>query len=122
MTGAEAAADVIRLIKVPAGCVVIPRLSGTYTRTGGIAVTATITIGDDGGGANPGFVTADDDRYSTALNVAAAGADAFTGGVAEQTPFTTTAQTWLTATLATLSTPTAGGILQFFIVVSGGIV
>ncbi len=120
MTGAEAASDTIRIAKVPAGVIVLPTLSSTATRAGGLATTMTITVGDDGGGSNDGAVTLDVDRYSTALNVAAAGADAFTGGIAAEAPFTTTAETWITATIATLATPTAGGILQFFITLKQG--
>ena len=112
MTGDEVAADIIRICKVPAGTTVIARSSGTANTA--TAAVATITVGDEGLGSG----TADPDRYSTALDVAAAGVDAFTGGVAATTPFTSTAEGWITATFATLTTPNATGVIQFFITVN----
>jgi hypothetical protein len=105
-TGAEAAADVIRVFQVPAGSIVIPHLSNVVSDA--VATTATITVGDDGLGS-----TLDADRYSTALNVAAAGVDAFTGGAAATVPYQSTAEGWITVTLATLATPVAGKKLFF---------
>lgn len=109
-TADEVATDVIRLCKVPAGTIIIPYLSNVVSDA--VATTATITIGD-AAVSSKDTVVADADRYSTALNVAAAGSDAFTGGVAETVPYQLTAERWITVTLATLGTPVAGKILQF---------
>lgn len=112
MTGAEVANDVVKLYKLPANSIVIPR--GSLVVSDAIAATATITVGDHDLNDN----ALDADRYSTALNVAAAGDDSFTGGVAATTPFTTTSESWLTFTFATLATPTAGKRLDFYVEVN----
>ena len=109
-TGAEAASDVIYIVKLPPGCAIQPRNSEVYGDA--VAGTATITVGDYS--AVTGLVI-DADRYSTSLNVAAAGWDVFTSGDAEANPFTTTVETWITATLATLVTPVAGKKLDFYL-------
>jgi hypothetical protein len=109
-TGLEAADDIIRIVKLPPGCRIQPRNCEVYGDA--VAGTATITVGDYS--AVTGLVL-DADRYSTALNVAAAGWDVFTGGLAEATPFETTVETWITATLATLATPVAGKKLDFYL-------
>ena len=110
LTGAEVAGDIIRIVKLPAGTRIQPRNSEIYGDA--VAGTATITVGDYS--AVTGLVL-DDDRYSTALNVAATGWDVFTGGAAEATPFETTVETWITATFATLATPVAGKKLDFYL-------
>lgn len=109
MTGDEVAADIVRLYKLPPGCIVLPK---TSTVTGdAVATTATITVGlyDLDG------VVIDADKYSTALDVAAAGSDTFTGGAAATTPYTNTVEAWLTFTFATLGTPVAGKKLDFYV-------
>jgi hypothetical protein len=111
MTGTEAANDVIRVCKVPNGTKVICRSSGTANTA--TASVATITVGDDGLGG-----TLDADRYSTALDVAAAGVDSFTGGAAATVPYVSSAEGWITATFATLTTPNDTGVIQFFITVN----
>jgi hypothetical protein len=109
-TGAEVANDVIYIVKLPAGTRIQPRNSEVYGDA--VAGTATITVGDHS--AVTGLAL-DADRYSTSLNVAAAGWDVFTGGAAEAAPFETTVETWITATLATLVTPVAGKKLDFYL-------
>ena len=109
-TGAEVAGDIIRIVELPAGTELQPRNCEVYGDA--VAGTATITVGDYS--SVTGLVL-DDDRYSTSLNVAAAGWDVFTGGAAEATPFKTTVDTWITATLATLATPVAGKKLDFYL-------
>lgn len=110
MTGNEAAGDIIYLCKVPNGTTVVPFLSNVYSN--GVASVATITVGDAPVRAKD-TVVASANRYSTALDVAASGVDAFTGGAAAATPYETLDLRWITATFATLTTPTAGGKLQF---------
>lgn len=113
-TGSEAASDIVRLYKLPPGAIVIPQLSAV-TSSGVSATTATITVGDY----KPDGTALDADRYSTALNVQAAGDDSFTGGAAASTPFVTTEDSWLTFTYATLTgAVTAGGTLDFRVVVN----
>lgn len=117
--GTEAAGDIVRLYKLPPGCIVIPQVSAV-TSSGVSATTATITVGDY---ALDGTVL-DADRYSTALDVQVAGADTFTGGAAAAIPFTTTVESWLTFTYATLTgtvtaaTATPTGTLEFRVVVN----
>ncbi len=108
--GTEAATNIIRVCKLPAGTIVIPYLSNVVSD--GVATTATITVGDYAFSSKD-TVVADADRYSTSLDVAAAGADAFTGGVAATVPYELPAERWLTATIASMDTPVAGKILQF---------
>lgn len=116
-TGTEVAGDTIYLEKLPAGATVIPFLCNVYSN--GVAGTATITVGDAPGTAkDPNAAVTN--RYSTALDVAASGVDAFTGGAAAGAPYQIPAlglqvpsERWLTATLATLVTPVAGQKLQF---------
>jgi len=113
-TGSEAASDIVRLYKLPPGAIVIPQLSAV-TSSGVSATTATITVGDY----KPDGTVLDADRYSTSLDVQAAGADSFTGGVAAATPFVTTEDSWLTFTYATLTgTVTASATLDFRVVVN----
>lgn len=116
-TGAEAAADIINLVSVPVGIEVVPYLSQSYT-IGALATTAaTMAIGDDGGGSNPGAVAALSTRYSAAVDLKGVGAHTFSGGgAAAGVPFVTTAQTWIQATYTVSTTPLVGGTIRFYIV------
>lgn len=111
MLGTEAAADKIRICKLPPRAKVDPTLSTVVGD--GIATTATLDVGDDddtGVGA-----TADPDRYADGLDVAAAGIDKFDSiaAAARLTPYVTSKECWLEATFATLVTPVAGKKLRF---------
>ena len=89
-TATDAAADVLRLVQLPAGAVVIPSLSSISTEDLGTDIN--VTIGDlDGAG--------DADRYSTAVSLATAGAKAFVDGVAGPNPHALASEAWITATL-----------------------
>lgn len=105
MVGTEAATDIIYVIRLNAGTLVHPY---GYVSGDGIAGTATCTVGDTD--TQGGTVSADVDKYSTALNVAASTANAqWTGGVQVTTPIEIVDdQCWLTVRLATLLTPVAG--------------
>jgi hypothetical protein len=111
MLGTEAAADKIRICKLPPRAKVDPTLSTVVGD--GIATTATLDVGDDddaGVGA-----AADVDRYADGLDVAAAGIDKFDSiaAAARLTPYVTSKECWLLGTFATLTTPVAGTILRF---------
>lgn len=111
--GTEAAADKIRLAKLPAGSVVLGHLA--LITSDGIASTATVDIGDDDV-AGVGTLV-DVDRYVDGADVAAAGNDLGSAyaGVAQRTPYVLGADSWIEATLVTLVTPVAGKKLQFLI-------
>jgi len=103
MTGAEAANDVVVLGQLPAGAIVIK--PGSFVKAvGTIASVCTIDIGDDNG-------TPDPDRYATALDVAAAGVDAFD----EDPLYRLTAQANIKLLFKTLTTPGSTGVLHVVI-------
>ena len=117
--GTEAASDKVRLLKLPAGSIILPHMS--LVTGDGIATTATVDIGDDdvaGVGA-----AVDADRYADGLDVAAAGIDLFsalaTTTGARLTPYALGADSWIEATFATLVTPVAGKKLKFIITYVG---
>lgn len=96
MTGDEAANDLVKLFTLPVGAEV--QKIGSYTKTvGTAAATLTIDIGD----------TTTADRYASALDVAAAGVDAF-----DEDPLfaITTATQDVYLKFKTLSTPGTGVI------------
>lgn len=115
VTAALAANDIIRLVKLPAGSVVIPHLS-QIDGDGVGATTATLTVGDTDTTA-AGVDATDADRYGAALDVNAAGKDLFdssTRGVASNAPYALQSDSWITATVATLTgTATADRVLTF---------
>lgn len=115
VTAALAANDVINIVKLPKHSVVIPHLSQVDSDGVG-ATTATIKIGDNDVTA-AGVDASDDDRYGAALDVNAAGKDAFdssTRGVASNTPYALQSDSWIQATVATLTgTATADRVLTF---------
>ena len=105
LTGAEAANDTVRLIKLPKRAMVDPTVSTVVSE--GVATTCTIDIGDDdtaGVGA-----MADPDRYADGLDVAAAGIDRFDSiaASARLTPYILGAESWIILKYATLATPVA---------------
>lgn len=111
LESAVAANDVVNLIKLSENTIIIPELCHVYSD--GVATTATIDIGDD-----DATTAVDADRYADGLNVAAAGYDAFTSGTApaaSASRYKLQAESWITATFATLATPTVGGKLHFVI-------
>jgi hypothetical protein len=106
MLGTEAAADTVKLVKLPKGAMVDPTFSTIVNEA--LATTATIDIGDDdtaGVGA-----AADADRYADGLDVAAAGIDRFDSiaAAARLTPYVLGAESWIILTWATMNTPVAG--------------
>lgn len=112
VTAATATADVINIAKLPANARLIPELCkvvredpGTTFGIAKIGDTPVVT----------GAFTADDDRYSTAIDIAAAGTSdfAYAAQAAGLTGFTLPAPAWITATLGTVGTPTAGKIVKF---------
>lgn len=100
MTGSEAASDKIVLFPLEKGSHIIK--DGSVVKSSGVGVTATLHVGDEDG-------AGDNDRYCTSLDVAAAGLDDFD----ENPVYTLTSRANITATFATLSTPTEGGVLTF---------
>ena len=94
-TATTAAADVLHLALLPKGAVVIPSLSSISTEDCGTDIS--IKIGDED-------TTADDDRYSTAVSLATAGAKAFVDGVAGPNPHALASEAWVTATIVDAGT------------------
>lgn len=115
VTAALAANDIIRLVKLPQGARIIPGQSQIDTDGVG-ATTATLTIGDTDTTA-AGVDATDADRYGAALDVNAAGKDLFDGatrGVASNNSYALQSESWITATVATLTgTATAARVLTF---------
>lgn len=111
MLGTEAANDLINIAKLPQGAVIDPCHSTVVGD--GVATTATLHVGDDdtaGVGA-----AADDDRYATSMDVAAAGVDRFdsTAAAARLTPYALGADSIIQGKFATMNTPVAGKKLRF---------
>ena len=115
VTAALAADDVIRITRLPQGARIIPHLSQVDSDGVG-ATTATIKIGDLDV-TSAGVDASDDDRYGAALDVNAAGKDLFdssTRGVASNNSYALQSESWITATVATLTgTATADRVLTF---------
>jgi hypothetical protein len=123
-TGDEEALDVIQLgaSKFPKGTTVVPALSESFVETD-CAVTLTLDVGDldtaaasavhyDGTAYAVAHVASDADRYCDGIDAGAVGRDAFANGVAAAIPHALQEDAYLTCTLATLSTPAAGGKLR----------
>jgi hypothetical protein len=127
-TGSEAASDVIYLglgsanAKFPKGTTVVPQLSYSFVETD-CAVTLTLDVGDlDTAAASAAYlngdayavahVASDADRYCDGIDAGAVGIDAFANGVAAAIPHTLQEDCLLTCTFATLSTPSATGVLR----------
>lgn len=113
-TGEEAASDVIRLFELPAGAVILPKISSqqVIVDSGG---TLTLDIGDLDTLAPTPLVDSDADRYSAGVDCGAVGDKPFAGGVAAAALYELQEQCWITATIATLSTPAVGGIIDFIV-------
>ncbi len=109
----DTAADVVRLVQVPAGFRLVTALSTVVSEGMGSGATATVDVGDD-----DDTDSTDADRYADGLDVAAAGVDIFdsSAAVARLTPYTTQKTSWITATLATWSGVTTGQELLFKLV------
>lgn len=106
--GTEVQDDTIRIIQLPKGARVRTRDS-YVTTVGTLAAATALDVGDDDGAAG------DIDRYSTLLNVNAAGTVVFD----THPDYTLTEQSWITATLTTFTTPAAtGDSLTFYITYS----
>lgn len=112
MVGTEAASDVINLLQLNEGESVVPVLS--YAVSNAAAATITLNVGDtDASGTSAS-------RYAAGLNVATSGTQVqFAGGAAAGaiTPFVATSDSWITATFATLATPSAGKVIVFRIAI-----
>lgn len=105
--GTDTTADTIRIVKLPSGTWLLPELCTVVHEALGTAYT--VTIGDE----------VDPDRFSTALDVKAAGTTAFSGGVESLAPVKLTEDTWITATATLVTTPTADKLAKFNIAFKG---
>jgi F420-0:gamma-glutamyl ligase-like protein len=107
-TATDAAADILRLALLPKGAVVVPSLCRIDTEDLGTDIS--VKVGDLD-------TTADDDRYSTAVSLATAGAKTFTSGVAGANPHALASEAWITATLVDAGSIsiTAGQDVTFWI-------
>lgn len=104
---ADATADTLRIVRLKAGTWVIPEQCYIVHEAGGTAYSMTIGDGDNV------------DRFSTALDTKAAGTTVFTGGTEALVPVKLTEDTWITATLGTVTTPTVGNTQKFSIAYKG---
>lgn len=126
--GTEAAADIIRLPfgsptgKWPKGTEVFPQLSYAYVETDALA-SGTLDVGDlDTAAASAAYpngdayavahIASDADRYCDGIDIGAVGVDVFATGVAAAIPHVLQEDCYLTATFATLVTPSAAGVLR----------
>jgi hypothetical protein len=111
-TGATATSDVIRLCKLPANTVLLPEQCKIIREAMGSAFNIA-SIGDEP--VVTGAFTGSATRYSTAVNITAAGTSdfAFAAQPAALNEFILPADAWITATLGTVTTPTAGKIAKF---------
>lgn len=109
----EAAADVLRIAKLPANFIVIPHLCKIIAQDPGTAFNLA-KIGD----IYPDGTAGDDDRYSGAIDISAGGAFdlAYSAAAAGLAGFKTDNEMWLIATLGTVTAPTAGQTVRFVIV------
>lgn len=127
-TGSEAASDIIRLPfggptgKFPAGTQVHARLGELFIETDA-AATLTADVGDlDSAAADAAYdngdayavahIANDADRYCDGVDIGAVGWDQFANGVAASVPHVLQEDAYLTLTFATLSTPSATGVLR----------
>lgn len=110
----ETSGDLLRIAKVPANFILIPHLCKIVAEDPGTAFNIT-KIGDL---AVDGTTAAnDDDRYSGAIDISAGGAFdfAYSASAAGLAGYKTTKEMWLTATLGTVTAPTAGKKVRFII-------
>lgn len=105
--GTEAAADVFRLFKLEAGAIVIPQLSYIYV-TVDAAATLTLDVGHLDSTTNA-------DEFADGVDIGATGVDVFATGAATTVPYTLLTNCWITATLATCSTPIAAGAIKIIV-------
>jgi hypothetical protein len=113
----EAAADIIRICKLPANAVLLPHLCKIIAEDPGTAFNIS-KIGDL---SVDGITTPDDDdRYSGGVDISAGGAFDFLYAArpAGLAGYTTTKEMWLIATLGTITAPTAGAKVRFVIAYS----
>ena len=107
ISATAAAADVVRLVKVPAGYRLLPEYVRIYAEDPG--TTLTVDIGDD-----DATTAVDADRYVDGLDISAGGT--FVGstapGVGLFARYTLQAQSWITLTYATASALTSGAKIR----------
>lgn len=103
----DATNDTIRIARLKAGTWLLPELCHVVHEASGTAYT--LTVGD---GTDP-------DRFSGALDVKAAGTTVFVGGTESIAPVKITEDTWITATLTSVTSATAGKFLKFSLAYKG---
>jgi hypothetical protein len=110
----EASGDVIRIAKLPANARLLPELCKIVRNDPGSAFNIA-TIGDEP--VVSGAFTGDADRYSTAIDISAAGTSdfAYAAQPAGLAGYTLPADAWITATLGTITSPTAGQVIKFLL-------
>ena len=101
----DATGDTLNICRLPKGVRVVPELCSINSDDAGTAYP--LTVGDSG----------DVDRYSKEIAAGTAGVTAFLTPVV--TSYKTTASGWVTATLGTVDTPTAGALVKFTIAYVG---
>jgi hypothetical protein len=112
----ETSGDVIRICRIPDQSVVIPHLCKIIAQNPGTAFNIA-TIGDAAVFADADNEDDDADRYSGAIDISAGGAFdfAYAAKPAGLAGYKTKEERWLTATLGTVTAPTAGQTIRFVI-------
>lgn len=110
----ETSGDIIRIAKLPANCRLLPEFCKMVRNDPGTAFNIA-KIGDEPVVA--GAFTGDDDRYSTAVDLSAAGTSdfAYAAQAAGLAGYTLPADAWIIATLGTVTAPTAGQVIKFLL-------
>jgi len=101
--GSEAAGDTIELVKVPAPC----RLMGGLLVSEGVGTGVTVNVGDGS--------TANKFNTGGALDISAAGSDAFGNSIADAFGEVNSSEFTLTLTVAAVTSVTAGKKLYGYI-------
>lgn len=111
----EATGDILRICKLPAGVILLPSLCKIIAQDPGTAFNIA-KIGD----VAVDLTTADndDDRYSGAIDLSAGGIFDFlyAAAAAGLAGYVLPREMWITATLGTVTAPTAGQTIRFVIV------
>lgn len=110
----ETSGDILRIAKLPAGTRLIPELCKIVRNDPGTAFNIS-KIGDEP--VVSGDFTGDDDRYSTTVDISAAGTSdfAYAAQAAGLAHYTLEGDAWIIATLGTVTSPTAGQVVKFLL-------
>lgn len=109
--GTEAGGDRIFLFQLKKGSTIIPQKCAARVLVD-IAAALTLDVGDTDTEAPTPLIDSDADRYCDGVDIGAVGYDAFANGVAANALYSLRSDCWITATLATVTTPAEGGVIE----------